>query len=138
MKGTEQFKDIISKHLEGVAAKDAVFAEKMSNPKKNIDDCIKYILNTVQKSGSNGFADDEIFGMAIHYYDEEDVRVGGVANCKVVVNHTAELTDEDIAKAKQEAIDKLVAEEAEHMKKKKKKSQPKQEQSVIQTKMFDL
>ena len=37
-------------------------------PTKNIDNCITYILNQVKKSGCCGFSDDEIFGMALHYY----------------------------------------------------------------------
>ncbi|MBP9481471.1 MAG: hypothetical protein KBF15_08460, partial [Parabacteroides sp.] len=39
-----------------------------SKPEKNIDDCVTYILNEVKKSGCNGFADDEIYSMAVHYY----------------------------------------------------------------------
>ena len=41
-----------------------------------MDDCITYILNTVKASGMQGFADADIFGMAVHYYDEDDVKVG--------------------------------------------------------------
>jgi hypothetical protein len=29
-----------------------------------------------RKSSCNGFADDEIFRMAIHYYDEDTIEVG--------------------------------------------------------------
>lgn len=35
---------------------DELFAAKYDNPDKNIDDCVTYILNWVQKSGCNGFA----------------------------------------------------------------------------------
>ncbi|MGN1220217.1 MAG: Cas9 inhibitor AcrIIA9 family protein, partial [Candidatus Cryptobacteroides sp.] len=38
-----------------------LFAKKVCNPQKNLDDCITYILNTVQTSGYKGFADDEIY-----------------------------------------------------------------------------
>lgn len=34
---------------------DELFAAKYDNPDKNIDDCVTYILNWVQKSGCNGF-----------------------------------------------------------------------------------
>lgn len=40
---------------------DELFAAKYGNPDKNIDDCVTYILNWVQKSGCNGFCDDEIY-----------------------------------------------------------------------------
>ena len=64
-----------------------LFAKKVCNPQKNLDDCITYILNTVQKSGYKGFADDEIYSMAVHYYEEENIEVGKLVNCQVVVNH---------------------------------------------------
>ena len=35
-----------------------LFAKKVCNPKKSIEDCITYILNSVQHSGCKGFADD--------------------------------------------------------------------------------
>lgn len=54
-----------------------------------------YILNTVQKSGYKGFADDEIYSMAVHYYEEENIEVGKLVNCQVVVNHQVELTPEE-------------------------------------------
>jgi Txe/YoeB family toxin of Txe-Axe toxin-antitoxin module len=107
MKGTESFKKVISDHLAGVAAADPMFAEKMASPKKNIDDCITYILNQVKASGCSGFADAEIFGMAMHYYDEENVRPGAKINCDVTVNHKIELTEEEKAEAREQARKQL-------------------------------
>ncbi|HEY1025323.1 MAG TPA: PcfK-like family protein [Sphingobacteriaceae bacterium] len=87
MKSTEGFKNIINAHLQSVGESDPLFAETLKKPNKNIDDCITYILNSVQKSGCNGFADEEIFGMAVHYYDEDNIEVGKPINARVVVNH---------------------------------------------------
>ena len=70
------FKAQIENHLNELAAKDELFAVTLKKENKNIDDCITYILNQVQKSGKMGFADDEIYGMAVHYYDEDDIQVG--------------------------------------------------------------
>ena len=33
--------------------------------------------------------------MVLHYYDEEDIDIGKPVSCKVVVNHTVELTEEE-------------------------------------------
>lgn len=63
MKGTELFKAAIQNYLEYRAMTDDLFAPRYANPAKNIDDCITYILNEVQKSGMNGFDDDEIYSM---------------------------------------------------------------------------
>lgn len=88
MKVSDSFKKTISAHLEGVAANDPLFAETFKKENKNIDDCITYILNQVQKSRKMGFADEEIYGMAVHYYDEDDIEVGKKVSAKVVVNHS--------------------------------------------------
>lgn len=89
MKGTDHFKTAIQNHLNGLAAKDELFAATLKKPNKNIDDCLTYILNQVKASGCNGFADEEIFGMAVHYYDEDDIKVGKPISGTVVVNHSA-------------------------------------------------
>lgn len=89
MKGTDQFKEVIQQHLNQVAQNDPLFAKTLAKENKNIDDCITYILNTVKKSGRNGFTDDEVFGMAIHYYDEDDVKPGPKVSGQVVVNHAS-------------------------------------------------
>lgn len=69
MKASKHFKNTIQAYLDQRAASDSLFEWKYTNsPNKSIEECIIYILNTVQKSGCNGFHDDEIFGMAVHYY----------------------------------------------------------------------
>lgn len=76
MKTSPAFKKAINDHLQSRADNDPLFAETFKKPAKNIDDCITYILNEVKKTGQNAFADEEIYGMAVHYYDEDDIVVG--------------------------------------------------------------
>ena len=130
MKPTDPFKIAIKKHLEELAAKDELFAETMKKPHKNIDDCCNYILNEVQKSGCNGFTDSEIYGMAVHYYDEDDIKPGKKINAKVIVNHSVELTEKEIEDAKQKAIDQAIQEAKEKMQKKKTPKKEVQEKQV--------
>ena len=106
MKGTDIFKRTIHTYLVKRAANDELFAEKYDNPDKNIEDCCTYILNQVQKSGCNGFADDEIYSIAVHYYDEDNIEVGKLMNAHVVVNHVVELTAEEKEQARKDAIQK--------------------------------
>ncbi len=73
MKGTEQFIRTIAEYPNGRAMTDPLFAPNLQKPHKNIEECILYILSEVQRSGCNGFADEEIYSMAVHYYDEDDV-----------------------------------------------------------------
>ena len=103
MKCTENFKRTIQAYLEERAKVDDLFAKSYAKPNKNIDDCITFILNEVQKSGCNGFEDDEIFGMAVHYYDEDNLSVGEKISCDVVVNHKVELSEEEKQELKEKA-----------------------------------
>ena len=107
MKVSTHFQTAIQSYLEQRAEYDELFARSYRNPLKNIEDCITYILNYVQKSGCNGFDDDEIFGQAVHYYDEADIEVGKPIDCKVIVNHHVELTEEAIKRAENEAYSRM-------------------------------
>nr|DAI40350.1 MAG TPA: PcfK-like protein [Caudoviricetes sp.] len=124
MKGTENFKRTIQAYLEERAKVDDLFAKSYAKPNKSIDECITYILNEVQRSGCNGFEDNEIFGMAVHYYDEDNLDAGKKINCKVVVNHTVELTEKEkqeiIEKARNAFYEEQLAKQRESLKPKKK------------------
>ena len=120
MKGTEHFTRTIAEYLNQRAMTDPLFAPNLMKPNKNIEECITYILNEVQKSGCNGFDDDDellrawlekIFSMAVHYYDGDDIEVGKAVSCRVAVNHIVELTEEEKAEARQEAIKQYQREE---------------------------
>lgn len=80
----KEFKDIIQKYLEQRAVEDALFAPKFSNPKKSVDECCRYILGEARKRGNEVVMDDsEVYGLAVHYYDEDDIKVDGSGNCRV-------------------------------------------------------
>ncbi|WP_270415554.1 PcfK-like family protein [Bacteroides ovatus] len=140
MKGTEHFKQTIQAFLEQRAAEDELFAVSYRSPAKNIDDCITYILNYVQKSGCNGFSDDEIFGQVLHFYDEADIEVGKPIDCNVVVNHTVELTEEEKAEARQQAIKRAEDEAYAKMKQQREKAAAKRTATVqqVQPSLFDF
>ena len=119
MKSSDTFKNTIQAHLNNVASNDPLFALTLQKEGKTIDNCITYILNQVQNSGCNGFADEEIFGMAIHYYDEDKIEIGKPINGKVVVNHHVEISEEEKAEIRQKAKDELYAEERRKLTQKK-------------------
>jgi hypothetical protein len=118
MKSTEGFKKVIEEYLKQRANTDQLFAVTFAKANKNIDDCITYIINTVQESGCNGFEDSEIFSMAVHYYDEDDIKVGEKRSCTVVTNHKVDLTPEEIEQAKKDARVAILEEEREALKRK--------------------
>jgi len=138
MKSTEHFKNTIKAYLDERAEADVLFSFQYSKPEKNIDDCITYILNTVQKSGCNGFTDDEIFGMAVHFYDEDNIEIGKSVNARVVVNHVVELTEQEREEAKREAIQRAQDEAYRKMKQPVRKPQAKQSTVNNMLNLFDL
>jgi len=140
MNGTEQFTRTIAEYLNQRAATDPLFAPNLAKPHKNIEDCITYILQQVQQSSCNGFEDDEIYSMAIHYYDEDDLEVGSRVACNVVVNHTIVLTEEEKAEARKQAIQQYQAEELRRLQEPrqvKTKASTNSEQ-VRQASLFDM
>lgn len=139
MKGSEMFKETIKSYLEARAKRDHLFAQTYKKENKNLDDCISYILQTVQNSGVNGFDDSEIFGMAVHYYDEDDLVVkplpeGG----RVIVNHHVEITEEEKEEMKKKALDSIFEEERSRIlkKSKTKKTTEKEENTTEQLGLF--
>ena len=71
------FEKIIKEHLEKKAGSDAVFAEKFIErckaDQKAIEGCCAYITAEAKKKAVKGcavIADDEVFGWATHFFDE--------------------------------------------------------------------
>ena len=137
MKTTDHFKRTIQAYLEQRAAEDKLFAVAYRKEGKNIDDCVNYILNEVQRSGCNGFTDGEVYSMAVHYYEENEIEVDKPMKCQVVVNHTVELTEEEKAEARKRATEQYQQAELRKMQERNKKPTAKQ-QTNVQPSLFDL
>jgi hypothetical protein len=111
MKLSNHFTQAIKSHLDKVAIADLVFADKYSNPDKNIDYCCQYILTCVHKSGFNGFEDSEVFEIAMEYYlSDSELEIDDKLEAKCVTNYHVELTDEEINEAKEAAKQKIINE----------------------------
>ena len=115
----KEFKDTIQKYLQERAAEDLLFAPRLANPKKSIDECCRYILGEARKRGTSVvMSDTEVFGMAVHYYDEENIEVGKVpVGSSVSSSHKVELTEEEKNAARQAAIKRLTEEQYRSLKK---------------------
>ena len=133
MKG---FQQAIRDHLEKMAAQDEAFAAKYAAKceaeQDSISNCCKYITNEVQKNYKQGnsavLTDAEVFGMAMHYYDENITPPKTGTNCTVVMSK-AELTPEDKEAIRQEARAaaeaKIRNEEAEKIRREKEEAERK-------------
>ena len=91
---------------------------------KNIDECCSYIMGEAKKRGNAVcMSDEEVFGLVIHYYDEDDIKVNKIsANVKTSVSTPVakpiKLTEEDKKKAREAAIKRLTEEQYALLRKK--------------------
>lgn len=115
-----EIKQIIQKFLDDRAKSDELFALSYAKKNKNIDECCNYILGEAIKKGNAVFmSDDEVFGMAVHYYDEDDIKINKLpVNCTASVGKPVELTEEDKKKANEAAIKRLTEEQYALLRKK--------------------
>lgn len=113
---SNDFHNAIRRHLEQRAQEDALFAEKfnarMAADKNSILHCCSYIIQEVKKMKRDALTDSEVYGMAVHFFDE-DIKVTSNIKCRVVVSRS-DLTTEEIEGIKadaREAVRREVLEE---------------------------
>ena len=140
MNGTDHFKRTIQAYLDSRAAEDKLFAASYSKPNKNMDDCITYLLHWAksQCNGGNGIGvtAGEVLSQAVHYFDEDDIEVGKPLQCQVMVCHDMELTDEEKAEARQQAIRQYQAEELRKLQ--SRNNQTAKKETQVQPSLFDF
>lgn len=90
------FQKTIQNYLEKRAETDSLFAPVLKKENKTIEGCCNYIISEVRKSKRNGFADEEIYGLAVHYYQEDNLEEVKSINGRVVVNHVVEDPQSDV------------------------------------------
>lgn len=89
---TKSFKEIIKDYLDNRAQNDPLFAKSYAKENKNIKDCCSYITSQAKKQASNGCAailDEVVFGWAVHYFDEDDIKVITSSNTQSEVKTSA-------------------------------------------------
>lgn len=125
VQGPEKLEEAVQAHLESMAAGDPVFAEKLANPKKSLKECLEYIKGEVfheyvgKDHGNMAVAAPsraEVFGMAVHYYDEEAVKIRPITGGGGRSAGPA-LTDEDKARIQERAEKAYEAQCIEDLKK---------------------
>ena len=139
MKATEHFKQTIKAYLDERAKNDELFAVSYAKENKNMVDCVTFILNQVKRSKCMGLTDEEVYSLAVHFFDEDDIEIGNSIACNVIVNHTVELTEEEKAKARQEALKEYQAEQLRKMQKRTNKPKtPKAQPEITTPSLFDF
>lgn len=139
MKATEHFKQTIKAYLDERAKNDKLFAVSYAKENKNMDDCVTFILNQVKRSKCMGLTDEEVYSLAVHFFDEDDIEIGNSIACNVIVNHTVEFTEEEKAQARQDALKEYQAEQLRKMQKRTNKPKtPKAQPEITTPSLFDF
>lgn len=139
MKATEHFRQTIKAYLDERAKNDELFAVSYAKENKNMDDCVTFILNQVKISKCMGLTDEEVYSLAVHFFDEDDIEIGNPIAYNVIVNHTVELTEEEKAQARQEALKEYQAEQLRKMQKRTNKPKtPKAQPEITTPSLFDF
>lgn len=136
-KVSEAFKAAVLGFVQSQTLRDESFARRVELPEKSVEECCLYILSEVRKSGRMGFHDDEIFGMVVHYYIEDDVQVCDAPECCVVVNTEVELTEEEKAEARRQAIEQYRAEELAKLRAAGRSAKGEKNEEFVQHSLFD-
>lgn len=129
-KGNQSFKLAVQSYLDKRAKEDSLFAASYAKENKSIDECCDYIIGEAKKRGGNvvAISDEEVFGMAVHYYDEDSIKVSKQSNAKVAVSKQTEKKKELASKVEKPKLEQVVS---NNNKRKKKKS------SSLQLILFD-
>lgn len=143
-----QFETVIKAYLDERAARDPQFAAKYANEKKSIEECCKFIEAEVcdlvaNKSGaqSYGMTDAEVYSLAVHYYDEADLKPKPIKACSTEVFKTGityEPTEQEKEEARKAALKRLEDEAFEklHTPKKTKPAATEQPAAEAQMSLF--
>lgn len=138
MSGNSSFKQAIQTYLDERARVDELFASTYAKEGKTINECCDYIMGEVKKRGNAVcMTDDEVFGLAVHYYDEDNIKVSKLsANGRVSVSNPATFTEEDKKKAREDALKRLTEEQYALLKKKPSRAKKEAPTEVQQMSLF--
>lgn len=97
-------KTAIKKYLDKRAASDSTFAASYAKKNKSLDECMKFILGEARRRGTAVcMTDEEVFGLAVHYYDEDNITIRPVnAVARVAAPAAKPVNDNEIRQLKAE------------------------------------
>lgn len=119
IKSSNAVMEVVRNYMEERCASDPILAIKYANPAKSLEKALNFVAHEVQKSGLTIMDSDSVFGLILHYYDENLEDVPNV-NCKIAV--AKELTDTERAEAKEQAMEQYKEEQLREI---RRQSQPK-------------
>lgn len=106
------FAEAIKSYLDRRASEDKMFAESYANPKKSIAECCDFIVSEVKRQNRTAMTDDEVYSLAVHYYDEADpgrIDKGAASRAAIVIpgDDKERLRAEAIEEYKRQCIEEI-------------------------------
>lgn len=122
MKSSENFIKAIRNYLNSRAENDNLFAIRYADPSKSVEECCQFILNEVKRQGVSVMTDNEVFSLAMHYFDGDvsEKEIGHPIHCDVVISKE-QLTEEDRTLLKEQAMEQFKEEQLREL---RRQSQP--------------
>ncbi len=84
---------------------------KLDNPKKSLDEMFSYITGEARKHAKNNCAaidDDTVYGWAVHYYDEDNIKINKNVSANTAVSQTNNAVKKAAPIVKQKQVEVLV------------------------------
>lgn len=110
-KGLSSLKEKVKERLDKEAAENPQFAERYAAEGKSLDECCSYLAGLAFQRAAGGnvsYIDpEELYGLAIHYYQEDEVEITEIpTGVGVDAAPAVELTPEQKAKAEEDALER--------------------------------
>lgn len=87
--------------------------DKLDNPKKSLDEMLQYITGKASKRKTGNCAvidDDTVYGWAVHYYDEDDIKINHNVSANTAVSQTKNAVKKAAPIVKQKQVEVLAQE----------------------------
>lgn len=135
MDSFDTFKKALKQYLDDRAQNDALFAQAYAKEGKTIDECASFIIGEMNKKAQQGCyvaSDEEVFGLAVHYFDEDNLKDIKPQSAQIVSNY--KLTDADKIELEQQAKENARAAYLKELEQKEKKAKKAREQRIEKAK----
>ena len=77
LKASNAYEQAVLDYIENIDAPELI--EKINAGDKGLSDCMSYVKSQARSKAVNGCAiltDQEVFGMAVHYFEEDSIKKG--------------------------------------------------------------
>lgn len=115
MNSTTNFQQVLKTYLDRMAEQDEAFSIVYANEDKSIEECATYVVECVAQSAKKmetktlGMSSDEVFGLAVHYYQEDNIEVSdNLIHFNVITDERSILSEDDKAAIRAEAVNEYL------------------------------